>query len=140
MKELEKYLELSMQGPVSGYLGWQVTIDRQPAGTTVTLSQQKYAIELLQRAGMMDSNPVSTPVNYGEVFVVAPDAEVLGVEDKAYYQQSVGRPAGWNNSVPDVIISTRLDLAYSVQVLSKHMHNPGSQHLTPTVEKGFSVC
>lgn len=68
VEELKKYLELSMQGPVSVYLGWQVTIDRQPAGTIVTLSQQKYAIELLQRAGMMDSNPVSTPVNYGEVF------------------------------------------------------------------------
>ncbi|CAM9435336.1 unnamed protein product, partial [Sphacelaria rigidula] len=58
-QKLVKWFKMTDMGDVSLVLGMQVTRDRQEK--TITISQEKYTRSILEKFGMVDCKPVSTP-------------------------------------------------------------------------------
>jgi hypothetical protein len=83
------------------------------------LHQRQYALDILEHAGMTDCKPCSTPVNT-QVKLSA----TLGdpVADPTVYRSLAGSLM--------YLTFTRSDLAYVVQQICLHMHDPRDSHLT----------
>ena len=88
------------------------------------LTQKDYLNRVLSRFGMMDTKPVLTPLStqFKLQSLVGPKTE----EEKEYmskipYKNIVG-------SIIYVMMCTRPDLSYAVNVVSRFMSNPGKEH------------
>ena len=106
---------LKYLGPLNYFLGIEVV--RRPDG--FFLHQQRYAHELLDRAGMLNCKPAPTPVDT--------KAKVSALEgspasDAAFYRSIVG--------ALQYLTLTRPDLQYAVQQVCLHMHAPRDSHGT----------
>jgi hypothetical protein len=66
------------------FLGIQVT----RINDGILLSQNKYAMDLLKRAGMSTCKPINTPLSTSEKLSVH-DGEILGLEDATSYHSIV---------------------------------------------------
>ena len=106
-------------GEVKYILGMMVKRDRE-AGT-LTIDQRCYLEGVLQRFGMENCNPVSTPLEPGRQLRKATedDEEV----DTHRYQEIVG-------CLIYASITTRPDISHAVNVLSQHMAKPNKEHLS----------
>ncbi|KAK3119631.1 hypothetical protein QOZ80_9AG0673040 [Eleusine coracana subsp. coracana] len=82
------------------------------------LGQQKYAKDLLQRYGMLDCKPISTPMDPN---VRLREDEGKELEDVTMYRQMVGSLI--------YLTLTRPDISYSVGVVSRYMSKPNKHHL-----------
>ena len=81
------------------------------------LCQHKYALELLERAGMTNCKPASTPVDTkGKVSSM--DGALAA--DGSFYRSNVG--------ALQYLTLTRPDLTYAVQQVFLHMHAPRDVH------------
>ena len=100
-------------GQLHHFLG--VTVEPRPSGL---LHQRQYALDILERAGMTDCKPCSTPVD-----TQAKLSADLGdpVADPTAYQSLAG--------ALQYLTFTRPDLTYAVQQVCLHMHNPRESHL-----------
>jgi hypothetical protein len=109
--------EFSMKdlGPLHHFLGISVT---QHSGG-LFLSQQKYTIDILKRAGMMDYKPCSTPV---DTHAKVSATEGVPVTDPTHYRSLKG--------ALQYLTFTRPDIAYAVQQVCLHMHDPREPHLS----------
>ena len=101
-------------GELKHFLGLEV--ERTKEG--LFLSQQKYAKDLLQRYGMIDCNPMSTPMDPN---VRLQEDEGKDLEDVTMYRQLVG-------SLINLAL-TRPDISYPVGVVNRYMSNPKKSHL-----------
>jgi len=82
------------------------------------ICQKKYAIEVLKRFGMAESNPVSSPIMPG----VKLNKDDQGVQvDESYYKQIVGSLM--------YLTTTRPDMMFSVSLISRFMSRPTELHL-----------
>ena len=84
----------------------------------IFLSQRKYVLDLLKETGMLDSKPMSTPMEPNKR--LSHDKDVAAV-DKGVYQRLVGKLI--------YLAHTRPDISYSVGIASQHMHNPNEEHM-----------
>ena len=84
----------------------------------VFISQKKYVRDILDRFQMKDCNPVSTPTEFG--LKLNKDHEGKKV-DNTNYKQIVGSLM--------YLTATRLDIMYSVSLISRYMENPTEMHL-----------
>lgn len=100
-------------GPLHYFLGIEVV--RHTDG--FFLHQQKYAHELLERAGMLNCKPVPMPIDT-KAKVSALDG--LPAADAAFYRSIVG--------ALKYLTLTRPDLQYAVQQVCFHMHSPRDSH------------
>ena len=75
-------------GNVSLVLGMPVTRDR--AKGSLTTSQESYTESILERFGMGNCKPLSTPGYGSELSTVQPEATLLGKVDTQRYQAIVG--------------------------------------------------
>ncbi|WVZ99464.1 hypothetical protein U9M48_044755 [Paspalum notatum var. saurae] len=101
-------------GPLQHFLGIAVT--RSPSG--MMLSQRQYALDLLERAGMTACKPCTTPVDTQAKL----SSDGAPVADPTLYRSLVG--------ALQYLTFTRPDLAYAVQQVCLHMHDPREPHLT----------
>jgi hypothetical protein len=102
-------------GPLHHFLG--VSVQHQADG--LFLTQRQFALDILERAGMVDCKPVSMLVDtQAKVFV---DSGHL-VADPTYFRILVGTLQYLTFTCPD--------LAYAVQQIYLHMHDPREPHLT----------
>jgi hypothetical protein len=76
------------------------------------LHQCQYAIDFLERAGMSDCKPCSTPV----------DTQAKVFDDDMMAYRSLARALKY-------LIFTCPDIAYAVQQVCLHMHTPREPHL-----------
>lgn len=108
--------EFSMKdmGPLHHFLGVQV----HRSGYTMLLHQEKYATDLLDRAGMTSCKPCSTPVDTSSKLSAAVGAAVA---DPTAYRSMAG--------ALQYLTFTRPDIAYAVQQICLHMHDPREGHL-----------
>nr|XP_020172826.1 uncharacterized mitochondrial protein AtMg00810-like [Aegilops tauschii subsp. strangulata] len=83
------------------------------------LHQQKYAHDLLERAGMLNCHPVATPVDTKPKVSAL---EGLPASDAPFYRSIVG--------ALQYLTLTRPDLQYAVQQVCLHMHAPCDSHWT----------
>jgi hypothetical protein len=85
------------------------------------LTQRQFALDILERAGMVDCKLVSTPVD-----TQANVSTEFGppVADPTHFRSLVG--------TLQYLTFTRPDLTYVVQQICLHMHDPREPHLTTT--------
>jgi len=100
-------------GELHHFLGMQV----QRCGDGLFLSQRQYMIDILQRAGMSDCKPCSTPVDCNPKL----SAEGAPVQDATDFRSLAG--------ALQYLTFTRPDIAYATQQVCLHMHDPREPHL-----------
>jgi hypothetical protein len=101
-------------GPLSHFLGISVT--RSSSG--LHLSQKQYALDLVQRAGMTDCNPVSTPIDTSSKLSIN-DGDLL--DNPTSYRSLTG--------ALQYLTLTRPEIAYAVHQACLFMHAPRTTHL-----------
>lgn len=94
-----------------------ISVVRSPKG--FFLSQQKYAADLLDRAGMTDCKLASTPINTNPKVSYASG---MTLSDGSIYRSLVG--------ALQYLTLTRPDIAYAVQQVCLHMHDPRGCHMS----------
>jgi hypothetical protein len=114
-EQLKKHYEMTDLGEIAWKLGVHVMRDRR-AGW-IALSQEKYALEILERFGKSDVRPISTPTLANEHLTKIDSPEV----DVQQYQRAVG-------ALMYLMLGTRPDLAYTVAALGRHSACPGKEH------------
>jgi hypothetical protein len=101
-------------GPLHHFLG--VSVQHQVDG--LFLTQRQFALDILERAGMVDCKPVSTPVDT-QAKVSAESGPPIA--DPTHFRSLVG--------ALQYLTFTRPDIAYVVQQICLHMHDPREPHL-----------
>ncbi|KAI1005622.1 hypothetical protein K3495_g2595 [Podosphaera aphanis] len=119
-KQLLGLFETEDMGPAAYYLG--VRIVRDWKNDQIILCQDAYAKKLLNRFGMENCHPVSTPFEPGALINMIPYDEVAPKKDITLYQSIIG-------SVMYLASKTRPDILWTCGVLSRFNHNPSPQHL-----------
>ncbi|KAK1648574.1 hypothetical protein QYE76_066379 [Lolium multiflorum] len=112
---LHREFSMTDLGDLSYFLGISVT----RSSTGMFLSQRQYALDLLQRAGMLDCNPCVTPIDT-RCKLPADDGPLLA--DPTEYCSFAG--------ALQYLTLTRLDIAHAVQQACLYMHAPREPHLT----------
>jgi hypothetical protein len=102
-------------------LGMTVTRDR--AKNTITLSQHGYVSGLLEKFGGTDLNPTATPMEAGLQLIRCSESEdkTPSPEQIHFYQSAVG-------ALMYAACATRPDIAYAVSSLSQHSARPSEDH------------
>jgi hypothetical protein len=101
-------------GDLKHFLGLEVEHTKEG----IFLGQQKYTKYILERYGLLDCKPISTPMDPNVKFKVDDDKNL---EDVTMYQKMVGSLI--------YLTLTRSDIPYSVGVVSRYMRNPKKSHL-----------
>nr|XP_020174973.1 uncharacterized mitochondrial protein AtMg00810-like [Aegilops tauschii subsp. strangulata] len=96
------------------FLGISVTRGKD----SLFLSQEKYALDLLDRAGMLQCKPISTPVDTTSKLSAKSSDPVA---DPIEYRSIAGGL--------QYLTFTRPDISYAVQQICLHMHDPRANHL-----------
>ena len=104
-------------GDVNWILNMEVTRDRPRR--TIWLSQSQYIENILERHGIADCKPATTPMEVNLKLEKLDTAEV----DVTKYQQLIG-------SLMYGSLGTCFDITHEVGILSCHNHAPGKQHHT----------
>jgi hypothetical protein len=94
-----------------------ITVEHRPDG--LFLHQRTYTLDILKHAVMADCKPCTTPVDL--------QAKLAGdtgppVKDASQFRSIVG--------ALQYLTFTRADIAYAVQQICLHMHDPREPHLT----------
>ena len=110
-----KHFEMTDQGEIHFILGMTIKRDRETK--TLFISQQKYLESVLDRFGMANCKPISTPL---ETTCHKRTEEEEGF-DKNLYQQAIG-------CLTYISTATRPDISAAVSILSSYMSNPSKQH------------
>ncbi|KAI5332873.1 hypothetical protein L3X38_023002 [Prunus dulcis] len=112
IKQLSSIFPVKDLGPVHYFLGLEV--HRSSQG--LALSQTKYAYDLLQRTDFLGAKPCSTPLGSSKL-----DLDSPALSDPTFYRSTVG--------ALQYLTWTRPDLAFAVNQVCQHMHNPRESHL-----------
>ncbi|WVZ88686.1 hypothetical protein U9M48_035178 [Paspalum notatum var. saurae] len=106
---LQQEFAMKDLGVLHHFLG--VTVEPRPSG--LLLHQRQYTLDILERAGMTDRNPCSTPVD-----TQAKISEDAGppVADPTAYRSLAG--------ALQYLTFTRPDITYAVQQLLAELHSP----------------
>ena len=120
--QLRNEFEMKDLGAAKKILGMEIIRDRK-AGK-LYLSQGKYIEKVLQRFGMFDSKPVSTPL--ATHFKLSASLSPQTDEEERFmasvpYSSAVG-------SIMYAMVCTRPDISQAVSVVSRYMANPGKTH------------
>jgi hypothetical protein len=109
---LQHEFSLKDLGPLHHFLGMHV----QQSASGITLSQRQYMIEI-ERSGMSDCKPCTTPVDINPKLSANGDP----VSDSTEFRSLAG--------TLQYLTFTRPDIAYAVQQVCLHMHDPREPHL-----------
>ncbi|GKA38550.1 ribonuclease H-like domain-containing protein [Tanacetum coccineum] len=109
---LHKEFDMTDLGALNYFLG----ISAVRHSTGLFLSQKKYALQLLERAHMVNCNPSRTPVDTDSK--LGPDG--VPVQDPTLYRSLAGGL--------QYLTFTRPDLSYAVQQICLYMHDPREPH------------
>jgi hypothetical protein len=120
LKSMSKKFQVKTSSP-SLFLGW--VIDIAPDHSQVSLSQEHYVKQILIRFGMNDSKAMSTPIEMNGN--LNKDVEHVSELDNTQAQQymAIVGALNWISS------GTRPDIAYTVNVLARHVAKPTTQHM-----------
>jgi histone deacetylase 1/2 len=115
LKDLEKDFALKDLGNLHYFLG--IEVKKVPSG--LKLSQERYAAEIIQRAGMSKCKPMITPLSSVEK-LSASEGQLLGPEDVSRYRSLVG--------ALQYLTLTRPDISFSVNKVCQFLHAPTTSH------------
>jgi hypothetical protein len=114
--QLSSEFKMKDLGKLEHFLGMRISRVNNP----ITIDQNGYIRQILERFGMENSKPVSTPVAVG--CRLTPNDGHATQTDIKQYQAMVG-------SLMYAMLCTRPDLAYAIQQLSQFNSNPTNAHL-----------
>jgi hypothetical protein len=100
-------------GDLKYFLG--IKVSRLQKG--ISISQQKYTLEILKDVGILGAKPVNFPMEQNTKLSYARDL----LKDPSQYRRLVGRLI--------YLTITRPNIMYSVHVLSRFMHVPRKPHI-----------
>ena len=124
IQSIKKLLNVKFKMDDRGKLKWFMGIDfgRLPDGR-YHMSQHRYVESVLQKFGMSDANPASSPVESGMKLKRPSEGEVeLFRKSGVNYRQAVG-------CLIYLMMGTRPDISWIVSKLSQFTDNPGITHL-----------
>jgi histone deacetylase 1/2 len=102
-----------------GTLHYFLGVEVHTLKTGLSLTQRKYALDILARAGMLKCSSASTPMAANER-LCAEDGDLLSDEDATLYRSLVGGL--------QYLTLTRPDLSFSVNRVCQYLHAPRSSH------------
>jgi hypothetical protein len=111
---LRQEFSMTDMGPLHHFLG--ISVQRRSDG--LFLSQRQYLLDILDRAGMRDCKPCSTPVETHSKL----SADGTPVTDPTHYRSIAG--------ALQYLTFTRPDIAFAVQQVCLFMHDPREPHFT----------
>ncbi|MFS7982428.1 putative RNA-directed DNA polymerase [Helianthus anomalus] len=114
MSRLSAEFAMKDLGPISYFLG--ISVKYCP--NSLFLSQEKYAMEILEQAGLAECNPVATPVDTQQKLSTKSGSLLA---DSTEYRRLAG--------ALQYLTFTRPDIAYAVQQVCIHMHAPTTTHM-----------
>lgn len=117
--ELKSRFCMTDLGEIFHYLGIEVDVSADKS--TIILRQTMYIKKVLSQFNMLDSQPVSTPMEPGIGNTLIPSEDQADKKTITWYQLVVG-------SLMWPAIHTRPDIAYAVGVLSRYCSNPSPLH------------
>lgn len=103
-------------GPATFFLGMDIHRDRQ--ARTISLGQNRLTMDLLDKYGMAECKPLSTPLNPS--IKLTKDGEPLDTSTHGY-SQLIG-------SLMYLSVCTRPDIAQAVGALARYMASPTTSH------------
>ena len=113
-KQLALEFEIKDLGNLRYFLGMEVARNR----SGISVSQQKYVIDLLKETGMLGCKPADTPIDPR----VKLDLHLGGAPvEKGQYQRLVGKLI--------YLSHTRPYIAFAVSCISQYMHAPLEAHM-----------
>lgn len=117
---LAKYFNVTDMGAVSFFLGIRITRDRKLC--TTNLTQDTYALKILDTFRMQDCKQVKRPLPDGVLNVLVQNTEIATAKDTNLYQSIVG-------SLQYLATQTRPDLSFTVGKLARFATNPSPCHI-----------
>lgn len=115
--EFKKRFEMKDLGAVAVMLGIEIKRDR--SNRKLYISQREYTDHVLNRFGMSQCRPVTTPM---EKASSKPKSELLDIPaDDVPYRQAIG-------SLIYLVTGSRPDIAFAVSKLSQHLDKPLNSH------------
>ena len=115
LRDLQHEFALKDLGDLHYFLG--IEVKRNQEG--LVLSQQKYASDILSRAGMSNCKSIDTPLATSEKLSLT-DGDKLGTEDSTKYRSMVG--------ALQYLTLTRPDIYYAVNKVCQFLHAPTTVH------------
>ncbi|CAM9191935.1 unnamed protein product [Sphacelaria rigidula] len=115
-----KRFKVTDMGGDSLVLGMQVTRDRQEK--TIMISHENYTRSILEKSGMADCKPVSTPGFGKELSTNQPEGTLLNEEETQRFQAIIG-------SVMYLTQIMRYDVMYSTCQLARAMSKSSKAHM-----------
>ena len=112
-KAMMKEYEMTDLGLMRYFLGIQVRQSKEG----IFISQEKYLEDLLKKFRMSNCKPVSTPLSLNDKLQLNDGAEKV---DATAYRKLVGSL--------NYLTHTRPDIVYSVNLISRFMHEPSKLH------------
>jgi transposase InsO family protein len=116
---LKREFEMTDLGEVKEALGMEVARDRK--ARTLTITQRRHVKGILERAGMTDCSPVTTPLAVGTQLCLPEEGFKATAADTLRYQKALGE-------LNYLVSWARPDIAFAVSALSKYCSNPSPQH------------
>jgi histone deacetylase 1/2 len=114
ISHLSSVFSMKDLGDIHYFLGLQIARD----ATTITVTQTRYLVSLLQKFSLAGAKPVATPLASGTL-LTATEGALLS--DPTFYRQLVGSL--------QYLTLTRPDISYSVHRVCQYMHAPREPHL-----------
>lgn len=111
---LSTEFELKDLGRLKYFLGIEVARSSQG----ITMCQRKYTLDLLSETGMLDCQPIDTPIEQNHGLTLLSNKPPA---NKERYQKLVGKLI--------YLSHTRPDIAYAVSMVSRFMHSPNEDHM-----------
>ena len=110
--------DVKLYGSLRTFIGWNII----QSPTFIKIYQSEYARTLLKTCGMLESNPVRTPLPHDASFGPITDKEeLLSSRDHHIYRAVLG-------GLLYISVCTRPDISFAVGVLAIQMHAPGFRH------------
>ncbi|KAE8212989.1 hypothetical protein CF319_g9212, partial [Tilletia indica] len=118
--QFTSWFKMTDNGPLTSMLG--IRIHRSKCGRVATMNQTGYIDQVLQRYGMQDCKPASTPMAEASKDMGPREGSTATKEERHHYAALIGCLL-W------LAQGTRMDVAFQVGKLARFMANPSEEHL-----------